>query len=84
MGRLTDFPTSFYNIYKLFPYCGKGQIFSSVHYYTSDYWERCLLTVSLPKVNLTKPRKLLKPVNCPTKPKCVTTQMKALDEYFEL
>ena len=35
------------------------------------------VTLSLPKTNLTKPRKLLNP-----EPKGVTTQMKALDEYF--
>ena len=39
-----------------------------------------LLTVSLPKANLTKPRKLLNPKPS-TKPKGVTTQMKALNEY---
>ena len=36
------------------------------------------LTLSLPKANLTKPTNLI----CPMKPKGVTTQMKALDEYF--
>ena len=42
------------------------------------------LTLSLPKVKLTlKPRNLLLYIlNRPTKPKGVTTQMKALDEYF--
>ena len=39
-------------------------------------------TYPLPKANLTKPRKLLNPRNCPTKPKGVTPKMKALDEYF--
>ena len=38
-----------------------------------------VITHSLPKVNLTEPRKLL---NRPRKPKGVTTQMKALHEYF--
>ena len=42
-----------------------------------------LLTLSLSKANLTKPRKLLKFIlKCPRKPKDVTTQMKALNEYF--
>ena len=36
--------------------------------------------LSLLKANLTKPRKRII-LNCPTKPKGVTTQ--ALDEYFE-
>ena len=38
-------------------------------------------TLSLPKVNLTKPRKLLNPEPS-NETKGVTTQMKALDEYF--
>ena len=33
-------------------------------------------------INLPKPRKLLNPELTPMKPKGVTTQMKALDEYF--
>ena len=41
------------------------------------------LTLSLPKATLTKPRKLLNPGTVQlTKPKGVTIQMKALDEYF--
>ena len=39
------------------------------------------LTLSLPKATLTKPRKLLHP-ELPTKPKSVTTPMKALTKYF--
>ena len=44
--------------------------------YTSEYIH--VLILSLPKTNLTK--KTSK--SCPTKSKGVTTQMKALDEYF--
>ena len=33
-------------------------------------------------INLPKPRKLLNPELTPMKPKGVTTQMKALDEFF--
>ena len=39
------------------------------------------LTLSLPKTNLIKPRKLLNP-ELSKKPKGVSTQMKALDEHF--
>ena len=39
------------------------------------------MLLSLPKANLTKPRKL-QVLNCSTKPKGVTTQMKALDEFI--
>ena len=38
------------------------------------------LSLSLPKANLTKPRKLLNP-ELSKKSKGVTTQIKALDEY---
>ena len=43
---------------------------------------RGLTLISLPKVNLTKPRKLLNPEVSWTKPKGVTTQMKVLNECF--
>ena len=45
--------------------------------------KRKLFNLSVPRANLTKPRKLeWIELNCPMKPKGVTTQMKALDEYF--
>ena len=40
------------------------------------------VTLSLPNVNLTKPRKILNPELSNKKSKGVTTQMKVLDEYF--
>ena len=42
---------------------------------------RVLWSISLPQVHLTKPRKPLNP-ELSNKPKGVTTQIKALDEYF--
>ena len=46
---------------------------------TGHTWSSSCSTLSLPKANLIKSRKLL---NYPTEPKSVTTQMKALKEYF--
>ena len=44
-------------------------------------YEHIFITLSVPKVNLTKPRNQ-EILNRPTKSKGVTTQIKALNEHF--
>ena len=60
----------------LFGFAFQGEVLLSFSFSCKSF-----VTLSLP-TNLTKPRKLLNDLNYLMKPEGVTTQMKALDEYF--